>query len=371
MQISGHFKNTLIAIGFGLVAAAIGVLVVLGFFMPAGFFVKNVDVENQNQEFLKTSLGIKAYGKLEIFEFLDKSLPSVAAVYKKKAAGGIEKFYLERDRLGFGFVLTSDGWIVTNKFVIGGLDPSGIAMSVKGKIYGPAKKVVLDGATDVAFIKFEASDLPVASIGNSDALNLGDIVFAGRNKNNFWFSYVDALNYYPDAISKNDILVSSEKFGKSLKLQSVLPEDLNGSMVANRYGEVVGIVVAKAKENYILPARQFKDTISDVLKNQKITRPYFGVNYIDLSYAVAEQPPSAKGAYIFGSASERPVISGSPAAKAGILTGDVILRVDDDELSGQDNLSEILSEYKPGDKINLKVLRAGKEMDVPVILGGK
>lgn len=372
MQISGHFKNILIIVGAGFVAAIIGLLVIFGFLVPADFFIKNIDVENQNQEFLKTSLGIKAYGKLEIFEFLDKALPSVAVIYKKKATmSGLDRFYTERERLGLGFVLTSDGWIVTNKSVIGGWDAKNIVVAVKGKIYSASAPAVYDSRTDVAFFKVSASDLPVVFLGNSDTLSLGDIVFAGRDKNNFWFSYVDAVGFYSPASLKTDLLLSSEGFEKNPRLRDSVPEELNGAMAANRNGEVVGLVVAKGKENYILPVDYFKSVISDVLKNGKIVRPYFGVNYIDLNYALADELPGQKGAYVFGSGAIRAVLPGSPAAKAGIVTGDIILKIDSADVGPQKNLGEIISEYKAGDKVLVKILRGGKELDLEVVLGEK
>jgi serine protease Do len=351
----------------GVVAAAVGILITVGFFMPTTFFVKNADLENQNQEFLKTSLGIKAYGRLEIFEFLDKALPSMATVYKKKNTSGADKFYIARDRLGFASVITSDGWLVTSKSVLSGWDVKNTVIAVRGAVYGAPKIVVADAWTDVVFIKIEANGLPVMSLGDSGAVGLGDIAFIGKDKNNFWFSYVDALNYYAAAEEKNSLVVSSEEYGKSVKLQNDVPADFNGAMLIDRFGEAIGLVTIKNQRTHILPINYFKSAISEVLKNKKITHAYFGANYIDLSYVVSDGFQNKKGAYLFGGA-VRAIAPGSPAAKAGLLQGDIVLKVEGDEVNEQNNLTELLSQYAPGEKINLRILRAGKEMDAVATL---
>lgn len=357
---------------FGLLAALVGTFAGISFLLPGKFFMKGVDMESQNQQFIKTSLGIKAYGRLEVFEFLDKALPSVAGIYIKKPASSrlINNLYLDKDRLGYGFVLTSDGWIITTKSVIDGWGTKGLAVAVKGKIYNVSSKIY-DTWTDVVFLKINASDLPVTSFADSSSLRLGDIVFSGSSKNNFWFSYINAVNYYPEMMSRGDTILSSEKFNKVIMLQDKIPENLDGGLLANRKGEIMGMIISNKKENYVLPINYFKNAVSQVLKNKKVSRPYLGVNYIDLSFALDGDLPNDKGAYVYGGGLLQSVISGSPAYKAGLRTGDTILSVDNEEINSYKNLAEIISEYKSGDEVTLKILRAEKEKELKVKLGTK
>ena len=356
---------------FGLLAALVGTLVFIGIFMPGKFFVKGVDIESQNQEFLKTSLGIKAYARLEVFEFLDKALPSVAGIYKKKSSSQlIDRLYLDKDRFGYGFVLTSDGWIVTTKSVIDGWGTGSLAVSVRGEMYD-VKSKVYDSWTDIVFLKIDADNLPVTKLGDSGSLALGDIVFTGTRKNNFWFSFVNTTNTYSENNNKSSLILSSEELGKVLKLQDEAPEYLNGGLVSNRKGEVVGVIIANKNDNYVLPINYFKGIVSGVLKNKTVNRPYLGVNYIDLSFALGNDLPDNKGAYIYGGGLLSSVVSGSPAYKAGIRTGDTILSVDNENVGEYKNLAEIISEYQAGDEVTLKILRDGKEEEVKVRLGSK
>ncbi|MBU1179680.1 S1C family serine protease [Patescibacteria group bacterium] len=364
-------RIAVVSTAFGLLAALVGTFVFIGIFMPGKLFMRGVDIESQNQEFLKTSLGIKAYARLEVFEFLDKALPSVAGIYKKKSSPQlIDRLYLDKDRFGYGFVLTSDGWIVTTKSVIDGWGTGSLAVSIKDKMYD-VKSKVYDSWTDIVFLKIDADNLPVTKLGDSSGLALGDIVFTGSRKNNFWFSFVNTTNTYSENKNKSDLILSSEEFGKVLKLQDEIPEYLDGGLVSNRKGEVVGVVVANQNENYVLPINYFKGIVSGVLKNKIVDRPYLGVNYIDLSFALGNDLPDNTGAYVYGGGLLSSVVSGSPAYKAGVRIGDMILSVDDESVGEYKNLAEIISEYQAGDEITLKILRAGKEDEVRVKLGAK
>jgi len=365
-------KTLLISVTFGLLSAFVGIFFIFSFFAPTEFFTERLNIDSQNQEFLKTSLGIKAYGRLEVFEFLDKSLPAIAGIYKKKIESGalIDNVYIDKDRLGYGFVLTSDGWIVSNASVLNGYSTAKISISIGNQIY-PVQSMVKDNWTDIIFLKVEAKDLPVVVLGNSDTLSLGDIVFTGSKKNNFWFSYINSLSSYQDIENKNNLIISSEEFAKVIKLQDNLPKELNGAMISNRNGEIVGLAYIDNVDNHVIPINQFKSLINDVLKNQKITRPYLGVNYIDLDNALLESPQYEKGAYIYGGGILRSVEVNSPAYKVGIKTGDIILEIDGEPLNEYRNLGEIISEFMPGETLKLKILRNGEDIALDVVLGGK
>lgn len=350
----------------GSAVAILGGLILWGFITSINFFPASNNFAGEEQALLKTSLGARAYGKLEVFQFLDKASPSVAAIYKEKtAAGGVaDNLYLDRDRMGYGFVLTSDGWLVTNKNVIAGTAVKSLIAVVKGSVYS-ISSVVYDTWTDAVFLKIQAENLPVISLGDSGALKLGDIVFGGSGRNNFWFSYIGAINIYPKIQSKADIVFASEDFGKIIRLQDAIPAELNGGLMANAAGEVIGVAVANKTQSYILPVNYFKDAVADVLKNKKISRPYLGVDFIDLSFAIGEDLPADKGAYITG------VAVGSPAEDAGLKAGDVITGVDGESVNEYANLSALISEYKAGEEITFKILRIGEEADVKVKLGSK
>lgn len=364
-------KEFIFSLGLGLLAALIGSFAVISFVLPAEYWGGG-NLATQNSELLKTSLGVKAYGRLEIFEFLDKALPSAAAVYRKKSAStqSVDNLYLAKDRLGYGFVLTSDGWIISNRSVVDGISPKGLAVGLKGKIY-EAKALVFDTWTDAVFIKVDAADLPVAPLGDSAALKLGDIVFSGKDKNNFWFSYVTAVNSYPDKFSKSDLVISSEKFGKVMRLRDDFPAELNGGLAANKNGDIIGFIVSSSKDSYVFPANYFKNIVSDVLRNNKAARPYLGVNYIDLSGVSGGGFPKEQGAYLYGGGIAYAVEAASPAYKAGLKAGDIILSIDGENINDSNNLAEKLSDYHGGEEITIKFLRGGKEQEVKAVLGSR
>ena len=365
-------KTIIVSVIFGLLTSIIGSFAILSFFMPADFWLGGKNISNQNQDLLKAALGVKAYGRLEVFEFLDSTLPSVAGIYKKKQAGTQlpDSLYLDKDKLGSGMALTSDGWIVSNKMVIDSLGiknavaiKQALAVLVKGKIYD-VDSVIYDTWTDIVFLKVNAENLPVVSMGDSDLLKLGDLVFGGTSKNDFWFSYISGTNVYPQSANKSELILSSEKFVKRIKLQDDQKSDVNGGVVVNYKGEMIGIAMADAKGAYVLPVNYFKNIISDVLKNKKVIRPYLGVAYINLSSAIGSGLPNdGVGAAL------KTITDNSPAAKSGLKAGDIIVGVDDENFKNNKNLAEIISEYKPGEEVNVKVLRDGEEVNLKITLG--
>ncbi len=359
-------KNFIISLGVGLLAALIGSFAVISFVLPADYWLGSNNLSANNQQLLKMSLGVRAYGGLEVFKFLDSTLPMTAGIYKNKSLSAQfpDSVYLDKDRLGSGFVLTTDGWIVSNKSVVGGLSAKGLAVAVKGKIYN-AQSLVFDTWTDAVFIKISAENLPVVILGDSDSVKLGSIVFGGSNKNDFWVSFISGIDFYPESASKTDLILSSERFGKRIKLQDKSLPVANGGLVADSDGEIVGLIMSEPKGIFVLPVNYFKNAVSDVLKNKKIIRPYLGVSYIGLNSALgAALPNSGNGAYV------RAVSAGSPAYKTGFKAGDIITGVDNEGFNEGKDLAEIISEYKSGDKINIKIIRDGKEMNVDAVLGG-
>ncbi|MFA5133882.1 MAG: PDZ domain-containing protein [Patescibacteria group bacterium] len=359
-------KTILLSVIFGLLSSLVGSFTILSFVLPADYWLGSNNISSQNEELLKASLGVKAYGGLEVFKFLDSTLPTVAGIYKKKASAGAnlaDSLYSEKERLGSGFALTTDGWIISNKAVLDSLNVKGskqlLAVYIKNKMYN-VDTVIYDTWTDVVFLKINAENLSVAALGDSDLVKLGDLVFGGVDKNNFWFSYISGVDFYPEGGK----VLYSEEFGKRIKLQDKAASAANGGLVANRSGEIIGIMVSEAKGNFVLPINYFKDLVSGVLKNKKVLRPYLGITYIDLNAAVAgDLPNSGNGAFV------RSVSADSPAGKAGIKAGDIVIGVDDEGFNESKNLSEIISEFEPGDGVNLKVLRNGKEMNINIVLG--
>jgi S1-C subfamily serine protease len=270
-----------------------------------------------------------------------------------------------------------------------------IATSDK-KMY-PIEKILLDPLTDAVFLKIKADGLEVAKIADSEEISLGQQVLVLDGKEidigilrNWDIKKLEKENLSFEALAQTKI-ESTDKFSRFIQLDQGLENSFIGSPVINLKGSVIGIVGSqklkvksqKLEEekskgnliNIIIPVVHFKSVVGQVLKegqnlksNSYLARPAMEIDYLDLAQARGITDKRFKdlqrGALIWGSPAKD-----SPAEKAGLKNADVILKVNNDLVNGRHNLTELIQEYKPGDKIELTILRAGKEEKKEVELG--
>lgn len=281
---------------------------------------------------------------------------------------------------GTGFVITSEGLIATNKHVANIEGAKYTVITQDGKKYD-AKVLATDPVNDFAILKIDAKNLPVVEFGDSDSLDVGQRVIAIGN----------ALGEFQNSVTvgvlsgKERTLVATSSTGSSaetleglLQTDAAINEGNSGGPLVNIKGQVVGINTATAAKGqsegigFAIPISTLKTAIDSIKKSGKIIRPYLGVRYVivDQKIAAIRNISSDKGVIVMGDDSRglSAVESGSPADKAGIKQGDIILKINNDDLGEGRSLSRFLSKYQPGDEVTLKISRDGKEMDVKVKL---
>ncbi|MFH0829160.1 MAG: trypsin-like peptidase domain-containing protein [Candidatus Kerfeldbacteria bacterium] len=279
---------------------------------------------------------------------------------------------------GSGFIISSDGIIMTNKHVatISGADQYTVVTN-DGKNYD-AKLLATDPTNDIAFMKIEAKDLPTIELGNSDNVQIGDTVIAIGN----------ALGEYRNTVTKGIIsglartITAGDSSGNSETLRNVIQTDAainqgnSGGPLLNIAGQAIGINTAIDSQGqlvgFALPINIAKSDLESVKKSGKIERPYLGVRYsiITPQLKEANKLSTDYGALIVrgNTADELAVVPGSPADKAGITENDIILEVDGQKINEDNDLAQILSQKQIGQKVTLKVLSKSKEKTVEVIL---
>lgn len=147
----------------------------------------------------------------------------------------------------------------------------------------------------------------------------------------------------------------------------------SGGPLVNAAGDVIGINTAVSADanglGFAIPISSTKGMLNDIIKNHKAERAYVGVNYVPLTSDIAKEYnlPVKKGAYIY-SKDGNPVVPGSPAAKAGIQSGDIITKVNGVEIGAAGSVMTLVGEYMVGDKITMTINRNGQEFDTVVIL---
>ena len=263
---------------------------------------------------------------------------------------------------GSGFIVSSDGYIVTNNHVIEGAD------SVKVIIPGEtepvdAEVVGTDTSTDVAVLKIDRTDLPYVTLGDSSVLQVGELAVAIGNPFGDLAGTVTA-----GVISALDreVTIGGQSYNL-LQTDASINSGNSGGPLVNSYGEVIGITNAKVSEGeglgFAIPINDIKSVIEDLVNNGYVTgRPAIGIGVITVDQTTAEQYGWPVGAYV------KEITKGGAAEKSGVKMGDIITAVDGTTVSSSADVSKIKNEHKVGDSIELTIYRNGDTMKVSIVL---
>lgn len=276
---------------------------------------------------------------------------------------------------GSGFIISSDGLILTNKHVAGDKTASYTVFTNDGKKYA-AKILAVDPAQDLAVLKINANNLPTVELGDSSSLELGQTAIAignalGEFRNTVSVGVISGLSRTVTASGPN---VGSETISGVIQTDAAINPGNSGGPLLNLEGQVVGIntAIAEGAQNigFAIPVNTAKRDISSVKTSGEINVPYLGVRYITVTadLAKAQKLSIDYGALIRGSADGPAVVAGSPAAKAGLQSEDIILAVNGQKIDSDHLLSDVISQFNVGDTVTLKVNRGGKEITLQATL---
>jgi len=278
---------------------------------------------------------------------------------------------------GTGFIISEDGLILTNKHVVEDSEADYKVILNDGTEH-EAQVLGTDLVNDIAVLKIEADNLPVVELGDSDSNQIGQTVIA--------IGY--ALGEYSNTVTRGVIsglgrnIVASSDYGADEELEGVIQTDAainpgnSGGPLVNLDGQVIGINTAINREGqligFAIPINTAKNVIDSVLQYGKIIRPYLGIRYIPITDSLAEKNnlDVDYGVLIVRGQDqeELAVVPGSPADKAGLEENDIILELGGEKIDQENTLSELISKYKPGDKVTLKILHEGDNREVEITL---
>ena len=279
---------------------------------------------------------------------------------------------------GTGFILTSDGLIVTNKHVASNENTTYTVFTSDGQQYD-AQVLAQDPLNDLAVLKINATGLPVVELGNSNDLKIGQYVIAIGN----------ALGEFSNTVTvgvvsakERQITAAGAAGGVSEQLSGLLQTDAainpgnSGGPLVNLEGQVIGINTAIAGNaqniGFAIPIDLVKNVIQSVRDTGEIKRPMLGIRYIPITKEIAQvnQLSVDYGAWVLpGSGTgEVAVIPGSPDDKAGIQENDIIIQIDGKKIDDTHSLPTLLASYNVGDTVTLTVLHKGDKEDVKVTL---
>lgn len=285
---------------------------------------------------------------------------------------------------GSGFIVSSDGIVLTNKHVVSDTAAQYTVLTNDGKKY-PAKVLGLDPVQDLAIIKIdvlqdEPKTFPYVKLGNSNNLELGQTIIAignalGEFKNTISVGVVSGLGRTIMA-SDSSGSTPSEVLENIIQVDAAINQGNSGGPLINLKGEVVGINTAMVSgaENiaFSIPINRAKRDIEQIKSSGKIIYPFLGVRYLAINEDVKTEKKLTVDYGVLvqkGSSGEVAVLPDSPASKAGIKEGDIILEINSKKITQDNSLGAIISEFNPNDKITVKILRDGNQMSLELILG--
>lgn len=278
---------------------------------------------------------------------------------------------------GSGIIISKDGYVLTNKHVVPEGSNSVTVIMNDGKEYTDVKVVGRDPFNDIAFLKINGvNDLTPALLGDSSQVKTGQKVVAIGNALGIFRNSVTSgiISGQGRPVQAQDASGTSEQLENLFQTDAAINPGNSGGPLVNLMGEVIGVNTAVSQDGqaigFAIPINDAKSLIESVFQNGKIVRAYLGVRYVTLTPDnAAELGVNVKaGALVIASNGQPAVLPNSPAAKAGLKNGDIITKVNGQALDASQSLSSRLAQQKPGDKVELTLLRDGQEQTVSVTL---
>ncbi|HET7082235.1 MAG TPA: trypsin-like peptidase domain-containing protein [Candidatus Limnocylindria bacterium] len=278
---------------------------------------------------------------------------------------------------GSGFIFDPDGWILTNKHVVDGADEITVTLNdsriFSGRVYG------IDTLTDLAIVKIDATGLPIADLGSSEELELGQLAIAignplGNFENTVTTGVVSGLGRQIQAGDASG--TASEQLNNLIQTDAAINPGNSGGPLINSAGQVIGINTAVNQDaqgiGFAIPISIARPIAELALAGKPIERPWIGVYYKLVDAQVAKDLGLAvdHGVLVDRPASGAPaVFAGSPADEAGLVEGDIVVAVDGDVVDQDHDLSTRILPHVPGDTVTLSVVRDGRTLEIAVTLG--
>jgi len=311
-------------------------------------------------------------------ETSEKISPSVVSISTVSNAQDLFGDVVETEGGGTGFIITTDGLILTNKHVVSDTNASYTVYTYDGKSY-PAKIQSTEPFNDLAVLKIEANNLPVAELGDSDQLAIGQWVMAVGNAlakydNTVTIGIISAKERQVEATDGAGN--NAEKLDGLLQTDAAINSGNSGGPLVNLHGQVIGINTAVASNaqgiGFAIPINVAKSAIESIKKSGKIIRPYLGVRYIPVTKDIAEMNNLSidYGAWVMSGSrtGQVAVIPNSPADKADLKENDIITEINGEKIDENHSLTRLLQNYEIGDSVEVKYLRSGEEKTAKVVL---
>ncbi len=313
-----------------------------------------------------------------VIKAYENNLPSaVSIIISEKLTNIFGDTSVQDTGGGTGFFISSDGYILTNKHVVANDSADYTVITSSGKEY-VASVLARDPLFDLAIVKVEGTGFKPATLGNSNKIRIGQSVIAIGN----------VLAEFRNTVTRGIVsgigrTISASGGGISETIENAIQTDASinpgnsGGPLVNLRGEVIGINTAINRSGealgFAIPINLAREAFNNFKKNGRIIRTFLGVGYVMLnrSLARANHLPYDQGAFILlpnNQTGESGIVPGSPADTAGLQPADIILEINGQKLSAGKTLASVVAAYQPGNEVDLKILRQGREIKIKVRL---
>lgn len=303
----------------------------------------------------------------------EKVLPSVVGIEVHYTVNSIFGGAGNATASGSGIIISSDGYILTNNHVVSNDSSSSNAFyqvseanAVKVYLYGDsqtaydAEIIGTDAETDLAVIKIDKTDLPAASLGNSDELKIGEWAMAVGNPLGLSSSIsVGAVSAVNREVTDSDGIEYT-----LIQTDAAINQGNSGGALVNSAGQVIGINFMKISSvgvegiSFAIPINQAIDVSNELIQYNKVRRPYLGITGSTVTDQISKMYNLTIGVYV------QSVDTFSKAATAGLKAGDVITKIDDTDIKTMDELTNYIKSKNIGDTVTLKINRSGEELEI-------
>lgn len=301
-----------------------------------------------------------------VYENNAKSVVAVSSTIRSTVYGQTR----EGTSSGSGFIISDDGYVVTNCHVVEGATDVTVTLST-GDEY-TAKVIGSDSLNDVALLKVEATGLPAVKLGSSDKLAIGDMVCAIGNP----LGSLTATLTVGYVSGKDRQVTTDNSTINMIQTDAAINSGNSGGPLFNMYGEVVGITSAKYSGttssgasiegiSFAIPIDDVMSIIDDLQEYGYVTGAYLGVTVTDTDAAAAKLYGMPTGAYV------NSVEDGGAADRAGVQPKDIIIGLGDTDISNRTELTRVLRRFKAGDTTTITVIRSGERMTMDITLDEK
>jgi S1-C subfamily serine protease len=277
--------------------------------------------------------------------------------------------------VGSGVIFDSNGWILTNHHVVEGGTKFDVELKdgrvLSGTVYG------IDTLTDLAIVRVQATGLPTAAIGESDAIQVGELVVAigsplGTYSNSVTSGIVSAKG-------RSITTDNNQSLTNLIQTDAAINPGNSGGPLLDAGGNVIGINTAIASNSngigFAIPIDIARPIMAQAVAGKALSRPYLGIHFVSITRQISidQKLPAMIGALVGGvDANGQPVSgveTGKPADVAGIKDGDIIQSIDGKVIDEEHPLDATLAQFSPGDTVSVQVLRAGNTITLKVTLG--